>query len=680
MLDVNASARIQTYDVEFNAYLEDFRIRHEQFLVKDRDKFYLFSKKKSGNFIQINCLLTSTSNPKFQSSPYDSIENQIRLQLNDILLNIQIEVLSSMIQYVNNVQEKISKLPTNPSLQSSSSSTESSSSSSSNKPSQSFKIDVRFDEISLLIGSNISQLLFLQLKTFNAFLSKTNIQIISHVFLTDFYLIDLHPQSTFQYLISKENSREDFIQFDMSVYTYPKNFRKRPQDLDSFIRGQVHKLNIVFLYKHIRLLMSILDSFQTKEQSKPPPPSDEPNFLVSSIDIYEKNALEFHLDFTLNAPKIFIPYNSYSNEGLNVDLGKLVMHTDLNTISFKEKHSITYENLSVERSFSDGNKQINLLKSSPFRIAVNRQADQENQEITAEIRWDTIQFHLGKADYAAIQRILQENFREKILSKVTQVQSTDEQQPSNQPPTKNELSTQIRLNFQIKEISLTLYLDENPEQGTRDDNSKLIYVTIEAIQASFQQPSNSNYQGNLQIQQLYANDCRLHQQNQTFAHFINKGFDVDQNTPLINIDLHAEKSTRTGNFEDEVNHMEEICLVNGQMESFLILVNADLINSMFEFLNYELSSNDQRKTIGVKTVDIIVPSPAKYVSKYQPVERKNSSLSLHSTAPARLSQASDSLVETKVELVLKPWKIVLIEDPKNNDSNCLVVNVSFVFY
>lgn len=117
------------------------------------------------------------------------------------------------------------------------------------------------------------------------------------------------------------------------------------------------------------------------------------------------------------------------------------------------------------------------------------------------------------------------------------------------------------------------------------------------------------------------------------------------------------------------------------MESFLILVNADLINSLFEFLNYELSSNDQRKVVAVKTVDIVVPSPAKCVSKYQPPDRMDSSLSLQSTTTSqqspRPSQPSlENTPETKVELVLKPWKIVLIEDPKNNDSNCLIVTLS----
>ncbi|MHC5720771.1 MAG: hypothetical protein ACYTX0_54320, partial [Nostoc sp.] len=98
------------------------------------------------------------------------------------------------------------------------------------------------------------------------------------------------------------------------------------------------------------------------------------------------------------------------------------------TVSLKEKHSIKYENLFIERIYSDGNMKINLLKSSPFILSINRHAKQENSEINIQIQWDEIQFYLGKADYASINRILKENFQEKILYKIPQIQSSEQQQ------------------------------------------------------------------------------------------------------------------------------------------------------------------------------------------------------------------------------------------------------------
>ena len=66
----------------------------------------------------MNCLLTSTSNPDFTSSPCNAIENNILLKLNSVLLNLQLEIIGSIITFKNNLMFKLSKLPTNPLFQS----------------------------------------------------------------------------------------------------------------------------------------------------------------------------------------------------------------------------------------------------------------------------------------------------------------------------------------------------------------------------------------------------------------------------------------------------------------------------------------------------------------------------------------------------------------------------------
>ena len=57
-----------------------------------------------------------------------------------------------------------------------SNSSEASSSSPSSSTSPSFKIDFRLEQISLLIGNTSSQILYIQLKDFNGYLSKTDLR------------------------------------------------------------------------------------------------------------------------------------------------------------------------------------------------------------------------------------------------------------------------------------------------------------------------------------------------------------------------------------------------------------------------------------------------------------------------------------------------------------------------
>ncbi|CAF4218237.1 unnamed protein product, partial [Adineta steineri] len=95
LLSIQISAKKKLYDIEMNANLQDLLIIHEQFQRKDNEKLYLFSCDKNKKLLNINCLLTSATNPLFSSSPYYSIENNIQFELNSILLNIQLEALIS---------------------------------------------------------------------------------------------------------------------------------------------------------------------------------------------------------------------------------------------------------------------------------------------------------------------------------------------------------------------------------------------------------------------------------------------------------------------------------------------------------------------------------------------------------------------------------------------------------
>jgi hypothetical protein len=364
-------------------------------------------------------------------------------------------------------------------------------------------------------------------------------------------MIDLHPKSSYQYIISKENKSNDLIQFDFLLFNYPKNFKKKPKDQKSFIKGYLQKLNIIFLYKHIDLILSIINSFKIKQQQQQQEiqSSNEENFLSSIFQKYEEQSLEFHMDFLLDAPTILIPFNSYSNQAIFIDLGKLTFHTDLDKSSSNEKHTIKLENLSANRIRLNETNQINLFESSTFTILVNRYLN-HNDELSIDIQWDNIDLKLSKCDYASINQIFKQNFKEKIFYKIPQIQNQDEQEqdyptvniPKKQSSTKK-ISPKIRFNFQIKQISLTLYLEKTNDQLTRDENSKFFYLTIQFIQAVFQQSSNSTYKAKLQIQHLYGDDPR---QDNQYSRFINKGFKVNQNTPLLIGNLKNETSTRTG--------------------------------------------------------------------------------------------------------------------------------------
>jgi hypothetical protein len=566
------STKIKTYDIQFSSYIQHFHIIHEQFQTNDNKKLYLLSCENKSQLFEMNCLLTSPLNPLLSSSPYYSIENQIYCQLNKILLNIQLKAFLSIIQFKKHIQNKLNETKTNSSKVQQKSS---SSSSSSNSNSSSFKIDFGLEEICVLIGNNYSQILYIQLKELNGYLTKTNIQILSHLVFNDFRVIDLHKKCLYPFIISKENKSDDLITFYFSLFNYSNKRHKPIKNKNSFIRGQIQRLNIIFLYKHMDLILSVINSFQTKQiQKEEDIPSNEPSFISSILQKYQKHSLQFHLDFILNCPQILIPVNSYSYELIIIDLGKLTMHTDSNNqnnSSFIEQHRITFENLSANRIIlNNNNNLLNLFECSPFVTIIDRhlnsQNDENNNEISIKIQWDNIDFKLGKYDYAFINKILQENLNEKVFHKFPQTGNNNDQQDQNKQnnssdyiPKKqsstNEISLNIQLDLQIKQISLTLYLDEtdlHQHQTSRDDSSKFICFTIQFIEAMFKQSSDSTCHGKFQVQHLFAEDLRQKKQNNNIQRFINKNFNVDENTPLVIINLQPKPDNQLYNRKGKV--------------------------------------------------------------------------------------------------------------------------------
>ncbi|CAF4305544.1 unnamed protein product, partial [Rotaria sordida] len=172
----------------------------------------------------------------------------------------------------------------------------------------------------------------IELENLNGYLSKTNTQILSHIILNDFRIYDVFNKSIYPFIIFKENKSNNLFSFDLSLFNYSNKLIKSLKTKDSYLKGQLEKLNIIFLYKHLDLILSIINLFQTKQNKlkQEDIPSNEPNFLLSILQKYQQHSIEFHINFILNAPQILIPVNSYSNQAIFIDLGKLSMYSESN--------------------------------------------------------------------------------------------------------------------------------------------------------------------------------------------------------------------------------------------------------------------------------------------------------------------------------------------------------------
>ncbi|CAF1173038.1 unnamed protein product [Adineta ricciae] len=659
---IEVEAMMKTYDIQLNFSLEDFQIIHYEFETKINEKLNLFSRKTNSKLLIIRCLLTSNSNPLFASEPYFSIENQISIEINPLQIYFHLQAFSSMISFQNQLQHKLSQIPKRKPMNSSSTTT----SSSSNQNKSSFEIHFHIKQICLLIGSESIHLIYFELKEFQGKFSKTNVKMLLNLTLNDLRLIDLFDKSRYQFILSKENLEKNLLEIDLSIFNSANKSIKSFTKHQSYFKGFIQKLNFIFLYKYLQLIQSLSNVFQSegKEETINEESSDEPNEIFQILNKYQKHSIKFDADFVFHAPNVLIPRNSYSNQGICIDLGKFSMKTDSNGKS-NEQYRILFENFSISRfCVNDENlftNQIELFQCSTFQTLIQRNFN-ENNEIVIKIQWDHLQFHFDKNDFGTIQCILNENFKEKIFFQFPTLESYSENEdqlpivvetPKRQIKEK-ETSPKLKLIFEMKEIGLILYSTEtNIENSTRDENSKFLSFSMKFIEMNIEYFSNSNLNGLCQIQQMTLDDF----QNKSISRLIDKSLNSNEKQSLLNIEIQF----------NQTNH-----LIKSQMESFYICITPDLLNSIKDFLNYNLPlKQNPRRTQNPIVLDVPLPAkhcPGRLTIKSAEKQKKKSIIT------SQVSKTSSS-IEMIIEFELKPSEIILLEDQNKSDSDCLVLKL-----
>ncbi|UJR24151.1 hypothetical protein I4U23_027117 [Adineta vaga] len=325
-----------------------------------------------------------------------------------------------------------------------------------------------------------------------------------------------------------------------------------------------------------------------------------------------------------------------------------------------EQHRIEFENLSIYRyRLNDQNQltnKIDLFTTSTFLTLIDRYLNQSN-EISIKIQWDKLDLKLSKDDYTLISLILNENFNEKIFLQIPKLESyQEEDEEEKQQPVKNEIMKKenenlfkIKFAFQMKEIQLSLYSYESNLEFNRDENTKFICLTMKLLESNIEYLSNSILKGILQIQQFLLDDFT----NKSISNLMGKSFNSNSNESLVKFNFEFNQIIKT---------------INGQFESFYFCLTPDLLNSIKQFTNINLTLKETKISFS-NDFHLNLPSPAKsnveYSSKKSSVERK----------PIVKDSPSDS-IETIIDFILKPSQIVLLEDQNKSNSDCLVLNFS----
>ncbi|CAF1105334.1 unnamed protein product [Rotaria sp. Silwood1] len=723
LLSIIARATMKTFDIDFNASLADFIIVHEQFITNNNDRLCLITMERvrdreNDKLISINGLLTSPVNPNFASIPYNNIENQICLHIGKPVFMLQLEALLSIIRFKNNLMEKISReqhhLPDNTIAKRRATAKENPKHVVKKDPASgmpTFQIDADLKGLRAIIGLEFFQIIDIQSQGLRAHILNSVEKTSANLILTDLRVFDPNPKARYRHIISQQSTDKQLLCVDFTLFNYPKKYEKTLDDVDCDIKIQLIKTNIVLLYKHVDLILNLVNLFQTKK-TEHDVSSNEPSAVSETMEKFQNQARKLRLDVTLDAPSILVPTSSYSNEGLFIDLGQLTAQThftDDPNRSFIEQQVVTMKKLFASRVQLGKNNEtcgdISLLQCAELSTLIDRllypEKVQNEPQISIVTNWDTIQFTLAKDDYACIMKIVKENFSEKIYHKIpksTVQEKTEYRQNSQKNVTitnknqenlnGNQVLEKIHFNAEIKKIAITLYLNESkfiPRHASRNENLKFLDLRFEMLKAHFRQLSDSSYDGKAQIQTLLLDDLRKANEFNSVTRMIDRNFNVDPSAPMFTVTLEFKKEN-----EQQSSGVRQ---VDAQLESFYICMSPDYFMVLHDFFIASLSLSDEKKphpsimySETLSDIDYDMPLPAKPISTFRRPNRPSSDASESILrSPERPSETlfttqdvspeAGDYLQTKVNVVIKSPEIILLEDQHNNNSNCLVFSI-----
>ncbi|CAF1542330.1 unnamed protein product [Adineta steineri] len=728
---INANTKIKTFDMELNASLANFIVYHQQFIGKDNQPLRLLSAQldiqntmKKQKLVSLKFLHTSQKNPLFSSSTYNEIENKADVHFSKLVVTLQLEVLLSIFKFQDSLMKKLPKDITDNQIKEppkeevkaieNNEKTEKRVKKNDTPATTSLKINADLEEFRIILASKQARLFDIQVQGIKANVSKSSEKTLANLILSDLCVFDPYEGARYRKIVSQQGDDKDLLRVDLSLFNYPVEYKKSLDIYDCDVKVEFAKANIVFLFKHIDVLLGFLQTLNITKSALDLA-STQADAAYEQVLKLQEQAFKVHLDITFNAPNIIIPTNSYSDEALLFDLGRLTLLTrfyDDPERSLVEQQSVRLENVLASRvKLNHDNNilgEIILLECAELNILINRLLYPEKVKhepgVSIKVEWDLVHFRLAKGDYSCVMKVLMENFTENIRDQIPETAQLEqyhyrqEEQEEAEEALRNavikrqqdahggEVLQTVKIRAEIKKLALTLYLGESNlivRRAPRDESYKLANVQIQLLEALFRHQTDSSYKAMVRVKNFLVDDLRKTNKATSVTRMMDRHFTVDPNAQMVIASFEFKPKSPTNSMA--------LRQLSAQLESFYICINLDYLMTLQDFFISGLptgSTKTRSRTSAMASEKEISTKPTPTDNdnnrlKVDPtpsrpsVTLKNSASSSKPSAPEPPSSSNaDSQIETRIDVIVKNPEIILLEDQHNSNSNCLVLDLA----
>ncbi|CAF2933999.1 unnamed protein product [Rotaria sp. Silwood2] len=736
-----ATTKIKTFDMEFDASLADLILYHEQFIGKDNHRLCLLStqlNKNSSNqinqqsqkLVSIRFLHTSPENPLL-SSHYNGIENKAHVHFTKLVVILQLEALLSILRFQDTLSKKISKdilgddakkkneekkqqqlklLENNKSFGRSLSTYGKLVKKNDVPVTPTIKVKADLEEFQVIISSKVTQLFDIQVQGVKADISQAPETTIVNLILSDLRVFDPYEGARYRKIVSQHGDHKELLRVTVSLFNYPEEYEKPVDVVDCDVKVQFAKANIIFLFKHIDAILIFLDSLNITKAALDLA-SAQADAAYEQVQKLQEQAFKVHLNITFNAPNIIIPTNSYSDEALLFDLGKLILKTrfyDDPKRSLNEQQNVRLENVLASRvKLNSENNilgEVILLECAELNAIINRllypEKNRTEPGVSIKVEWELVHFQLAKGDYSCIMKVLMDNFTENIRNQILeneqieQYHYREEEREKEEEALRNAVIKQqqdvygddilqtVKIRAEIKKLALTLYLGESDltvRRVPRNEDLKLADVKIEMLEALFNQLSDTSYKAMARAKNLVLDDLRVTNQSASLTRMIDRHFTVDPNTHMFigSFQFKPKSSSNSMPFRQ----------LSAQLESLYICISLDYLMILQDFfisglpsgVNSNVSNSDTSTSNQTNQID----SERNRVKIGERLSRLSATVTRPSMSPSKAfvlqspySSHQNTEIETHVDIIVKNPEVILLEDQHNLNSNCLVLDLA----
>ena len=648
-----AQVKVKRFDIEWNVSLKSLTTCHDEFIRETNESLCLFINEGNDSLINATGLLTSPSNPDFDSRRYRSIETQVSLKIGRCQLSLQLESLFSLVQFIHQFKEK--------SLHSDQKNSTSSSSSSSSKRAT-MEIDVTFQGMSLLIGNELRQMLLVQVDDIQLRLSRLQRSDALRLLLHRFDVLHSTSLSKMEYLITNQGSGETpLLLVDLLFVDLSHSRRQTPRDDQrSHVKVRCQKMQWILLYKYVDLLLNLLRLFQSNSNDGPiqQSPTDNSPSLLTSL---QEKSLIVDIDLLVDLPAILLPVDSQSNDKLLLDLGQIT----------NEQHRILLANVRVDRLDA---QETCLVQCSPVDIVL---ADHLH---SMTIQWEFVEVQLNPDDYAFLKRLASGNFRESVCPTMLPVNKDDEQSrpvtdaatTTGVPAKKATGQVPLHFQFELKRVTMSMSFDGGQRTTTTTNVS---VFEMQQIQVSFDQKNVSECQGEMKIHSFSLKDLA---EVPLSTHRV----DEQHDDPIFLVQLQSEDNVRRGWHPSRLFSPASSCsfviLVHGYLTNLSLCLSSNLITSLRDLVNQKpqdnlvpLPSSDSSPCCRPSLIELSLPPPARFVGQSTGPSLPAKTVPLSSSRRRR--RPSPGRTEMALDFHMKSSRILLRE---SDTSNGLAIEVS----